>query len=162
MTLFLMIKSDRNHNEVYHFQERIVQDSFPLSFNWTKIKQIQMTENYLLTVLIFGYLHRLLWEGTLFRKRLTLNQTNRINFFVDDVCKVDFSVSLFLFSSIANSPKCLSHGYPCLESPHLPDPHISMCCSETTCQRSTNTQFACGGNAPSKVLIPSLYFDAIS
>lgn len=67
----------------------------------------------------------------------------------------------FLFSSIANSPKCLSHGYPCLETSHPPDPYISMCCSETTCQRSTNTQFTCGGNAPSKVPIPQFYFDTI-
>lgn len=97
MNLFLIIKNDRNHNEMYHFQEQIVQDSFPLSFNWTEIKQIQMTEKYLFTVLIFGYPHRLLWEGIVFRQNLIVNQTNRINFIVDDVCKKYFSYFCSIF-----------------------------------------------------------------
>ena len=85
--LVLMIKNDANHNDVHHVQLRHGQDSFPLHFNLTNVKEIQATGEHLLTVLIFGYTHRLLWEGILFRQHLLANQQNHITFHVQDVCE---------------------------------------------------------------------------
>lgn len=81
-----MIKNDRSHNDVFNLQVRIVQDSFPFPFNLTNIREIQATGDYLLTLLIFGYPHRLLWEGALFRQNLAVNHSNQINFVLNDVC----------------------------------------------------------------------------
>ncbi len=51
------------------------------------LTEIKNNDDYLLTLLIFGKSHRLLWEGALFRQYLTANQTNSITFIVQDVCK---------------------------------------------------------------------------
>lgn len=82
-----MIKNDANHDDVHHLQLRHEQDSFPLHFNLSNVREIHTNGNYLLTVLIFGYTHRLLWEGVLFRQHLAVNQANHITFHVQDVCE---------------------------------------------------------------------------
>jgi len=76
---------------------KINQTSFPFNFNLTNIKEIKTTGIYLLTLLIFGYTHRLLWEGSLFRYHLTVNQINSVTFIVKDVCKLDFNNDLCFF-----------------------------------------------------------------
>jgi hypothetical protein len=70
---------------------KINQASFPFYFNLTNIKEIKKTGIYLLTLLIFSYTHRLLWEGSLIRYHLIVNQINSVTFIVKDVCKLDFN-----------------------------------------------------------------------
>jgi hypothetical protein len=77
---------------------KINQASFPFYFNLTNIKEIKKTGIYLLILLIFGYTHRLLWEGTLFRQHLTANHTNSVTFIVKDVCKLDFNNDRFFYN----------------------------------------------------------------
>lgn len=83
----LIIKNDTYHNEIYHLKLTVNQESFPLQFNLTNIKEIQNTGIYLLSLLIFDYTHQLLWEGILVRQHLIANHSNSITFIVQDVCK---------------------------------------------------------------------------
>jgi hypothetical protein len=85
--LILIIKNDGNHDDIYHLQLKLGQNSFPLRFNFVNIKQIKTNGIHLLTLLIFGFTHRLLWEGILFRQYLFVNHVNNITFIVRDVCK---------------------------------------------------------------------------
>ena len=85
--LVLIIKNDANHSDVHHLQLKHDQNAFPIRFNLTNVNEIGVSGNHLLTLLIFGYTHRLLWEGALFRKCLSVNQLNRIVFHVEDVCE---------------------------------------------------------------------------
>jgi hypothetical protein len=85
--LFLIIKNDENHDVVHHIKLSVNEISFPIRFNVTNIKEITSNGSYLMTLLIFGYIHRLLWEGALFRQNLVLNHVNSITFIVRDVCK---------------------------------------------------------------------------
>ena len=82
-----MIKNDTNHEDVHHLQLKHGQESFPLHLNLTNVREIHADGDYLLTVLLFGYTHRLLWEGILFRQHLSANQANHITFHVQDVCE---------------------------------------------------------------------------
>jgi hypothetical protein len=61
--------------------------SFPIQFNFLGIKQIKTNGIYLMTLLIFGFTHRLLWEGVLFHQYLSVNHVNNITFIARDVCK---------------------------------------------------------------------------
>ena len=85
--LVLMIKDDLNHNIIHHFKLNVTQSIFPIHFQLTDLHEIQHTNEYLVSLLIFAYPHRLLWESTLARQRLTANRTNSINFVVGDVCE---------------------------------------------------------------------------
>jgi len=76
---------------------KINQTSFPFNFNLTNIKEIKTTGIYLLTLLIFDYTHRLLWESNLFRQNLTADYINSVTFIVKDVCKLDFNNDLCCF-----------------------------------------------------------------
>ena len=92
--LVLMIKLDANHSDVHHLKLNLTQSSFPIRFMLRNVDEIKHTDDYLLSLLIFAYPHRLLWEGVLFRQHLIVETTNSINFTVQDVCKKSF---LFLF-----------------------------------------------------------------
>ena len=85
--MFLVIQNDGNQNEMHHLQFKIGRSSFPINFTASKINEIKSTGFYLLSLLVFGNPHRLLWEKTLFRQHLVADQTNSITFIVNDVCK---------------------------------------------------------------------------
>ncbi len=85
--IVVIIKNDTNHDDIHHFKLNIDQISFPIQFNLTNIKGIKGTGPHLLSLLIFGFTHRLLWEGTLFRQNLTVDRMNFVDFTVKDVCK---------------------------------------------------------------------------
>ncbi len=85
--LILMIKNAVNHDDIHHLKLKIDQNSFPFRFNLTNIEQIKSDGFHLLTLLIFGFTHRLLWEGIIFRQYLFVNHINNITFIVKDVCK---------------------------------------------------------------------------
>jgi hypothetical protein len=85
--LVLIIKNDDNHDDIYYRRLGIPQDSFPIRFDITDVKEITHTGNHLLTLLIFGFTHKLLWEGVSFRQNLIVNRANDITFIVKDVCK---------------------------------------------------------------------------
>jgi hypothetical protein len=93
--LVLIIKNDGNYDDIYHLRLKMGQDSFPIRFNITDVKEIKHTGNHLLTLLIYGLTHRLLWEGVLFRQNLIVNRTNHITFIVKDVCKWDFNIVIY-------------------------------------------------------------------
>jgi hypothetical protein len=92
--IVIIIKHDTYHNEIHQLRLQVNQSSFPFKFNLTNIKEIKTSDIYLLTLLIFGYTHRLLWEGSLFRQRLIVNHINSVTFIVKDVCKLDFNNNL--------------------------------------------------------------------
>ncbi len=83
----LIIKHDTNHNDIHHLRLNLNQSSFPFRFTLNNLTKITRSTNYLLSLLIFGYPHRLLWEGILFRHALTANSKNSVEFTVEDVCK---------------------------------------------------------------------------
>ena len=83
----LIIKHDTNHNDIHHLRLNLNQSSFPFHFTINNLTKITQSTNYLLSLLIFGYPRRLLWEGDLFRHALTANSKNSIEFTVQDVCK---------------------------------------------------------------------------
>jgi hypothetical protein len=91
-SLILIIKNNANHVEL-----KINQDSFPIWFNFANIKQIRKNGIHLLTLLIFGFTHRLLWEGIIFRQNLFINHVNNITFIVRNVCKWDLNIIISLF-----------------------------------------------------------------
>ena len=64
-------------------------------------------------------------------------------------------ISFFKFY-IANLPKCLSPGYPCLEGHDIPNQFISVCCGNTKCQPSRTKQMTCGGSAISGKILDYL------
>ena len=84
--LILIIKRDTNHSDL-HLKLNLNQSSFPFHFILRNLNEIKRTDNYLLSLLIFGYLHRLLWEGMLLRQRLAVDSTNAVTFIVQAVCK---------------------------------------------------------------------------
>lgn len=90
----IIIKNDAYHNDIHHLKLKVNQTSFPIKFKLTNIKQIKNTGIYLLSLLIFGFNHRLLWEGVLFRQHLIANRVNYNTFIVKDVCKLDFNNNL--------------------------------------------------------------------
>jgi hypothetical protein len=85
--LALIIKQDGNHDETHNLRLNIKQSSFPIYFTMENVVGIKHDGNHLLILLIFGKSQRLLWEGTLFRQHLKVNQMNTIHFMVHDVCK---------------------------------------------------------------------------
>jgi hypothetical protein len=85
--LVLIIKDDRNHDDVHHMKLNVNQNSFPIKFYIANIEEITNNGSHLMIVLIFGYTHRLLWEGILSRQYLVWNHVNSIIFIVRDVCK---------------------------------------------------------------------------
>jgi hypothetical protein len=96
--LILIIKNDENHDDIHHLTLKIDQTSFPIRFNMTNIKEIKKTGIHVLTLLIFGFTHRLLWEGVLLRENLVVNQANYVTFIVKDVCKLYFNISIYHIS----------------------------------------------------------------
>jgi len=142
---------------VHHLKLNVHQTSFPIKFNIVNINEIKRTGDHLLSLLIFGYPHHLLWEGTLFRQHLIVNQPNSITFIVKDVCEwyllFIFFIILFILISIANLPKCLSEGYPCINTNDTINHFISMCCTDTRCEHFQTTQLTCGGKSPGKSFI---------
>lgn len=91
--VILMIKNVR---DIYHFKLKINEINFPFRFNLTNIKQIKTNGIYLLSLLIFGYSHRLIWEGILFQQYLMINHTNSITFILKDVCKRFILIIFFI------------------------------------------------------------------
>jgi hypothetical protein len=85
--IVIIIKNDVNHDDVHYLQLKTDQISFPIRFNMTNINGIKTSGHHLLSLLIFGLAHRLMWEGILFRQNLVVNRTNFVNFTVKDVCK---------------------------------------------------------------------------
>jgi hypothetical protein len=86
--LVLIIRTDVNDDDdIHHLQIKLEQNSFPIQFTFTNIKQIKTNGIYFLRLLIFGFTHRLLWEGILFQQYLFVNHVNNITFIVRDVCK---------------------------------------------------------------------------
>jgi len=85
--LVLIIKNDKNHSDVHNLRLNLNQSSFPIHFIMRNLVEIKRTGNYLLSLLIFGYPHKLLWEGVLLRQVLNVGTTNTIRFTVQDVCK---------------------------------------------------------------------------
>ncbi|CAF0736883.1 unnamed protein product [Rotaria sordida] len=132
-TIVLIIKRDANHTDVRHLRLNLSPSSFPINFTMKNLTEIKHSGDYLLSLLIFGYPHRLLWESVLFRQYLKTNTKNFLTFIVQDV---------------SNLPKCLPEGYPCVNSQSVPSAFISVCCSNTRCERSNNNQlqeYTCGG-----------------
>jgi hypothetical protein len=82
-----MIKQDTNHDDVHNLRLNVRQSSFPFNFIIRNITGVKHTGVYLLSLMIFGYTHRLLWECVLFRQHLAINQMNLVTFTVHDVCK---------------------------------------------------------------------------
>jgi hypothetical protein len=85
--LVLIIKQEKNHDDIHHLQLNMDQSSFPIHFSMKNLAEIKHNGNYLLTLLIFGKPHRLLWESALVQQYLKVNQINLITFIVHDVCK---------------------------------------------------------------------------
>ncbi|CAF1318351.1 unnamed protein product [Rotaria sp. Silwood1] len=135
-TLVLIIKHDINHTDVHHLKLNLSQSSFPINFTMKNLTEIKHSDEYLLSLLIFGYPHRLLWESILFRQYLIINTKNFLTFIVQDV---------------SNLLQCLSEGYPCVNVQSQPTAFISICCSNTRCERSNNNQlqeYTCGRRPP--------------
>jgi hypothetical protein len=86
----------KNVRDIYHFKLKINEINFPFRFNLTNIKQIKTNGIYLLSLLIFGYSHRLIWEGILFQQYLMINHTNSITFILKDVCKRFILIIFFI------------------------------------------------------------------
>jgi hypothetical protein len=87
INLVLIIKDDKNHDDIHQMKININQNTFPIKFHISNIKEITKNGSHLMTILIFGHTHRLLWEGILSRHYLVWNHMNLINFTVRDVCK---------------------------------------------------------------------------
>jgi hypothetical protein len=85
--LVLIIKNDTNQNDIHSLQLKMNQDSFPIRFNFENIDYIKKDGTYLIALLVFGFTHRLLWEGIMFQQNLFVNHVNNITFIVRDVCK---------------------------------------------------------------------------
>jgi len=94
-SLVLIVKNDGNHDDIHQLQLKIDQSSFPIHFNITNIKEITNTGTHLLTLLIFGFTHRLLWESVLVQQSLIVNQANHITFIVKDVCKWYLNIIIY-------------------------------------------------------------------
>ena len=71
-TLVLIIKHDMNHTDIHHIKLNVNQSTFPIHFRINNLHQIKSEDDYLLTLLIFGYPHRLLWESSLPRPKNTV------------------------------------------------------------------------------------------
>jgi len=84
--LALILKNRDRQEEVYQLRLTIQHGTFPFTFTFDKLDKIQ-TGIYLLSLLIFGYPHRLLWECTFFQQELIVNEINIIIFWVTDVCE---------------------------------------------------------------------------
>ena len=85
--IFVIIKNDTEHDEFHHLKFRASQTNFPLRFKSTDIEELQNNGVYLVSLVIFGSTHQLLWEATIFRQHLKVNDDNFISFIVKDVCK---------------------------------------------------------------------------
>ena len=85
--LALILKHDENREEVHQLRLTIHQASFPLTFNFSLTNKIEHDAYYLISLLIFGFPHHLLWECASFRQHLKVNKMNHINFTVMDVCE---------------------------------------------------------------------------
>ena len=75
------------HTEFYHFKLKLNHTNFSLKFTLADTVEIKRNGIYLISLLIFGLTHRLLWENTIFRQYLSVNHTNSLTFIVKDVCK---------------------------------------------------------------------------
>lgn len=85
--LVLILRHDQNEEEVHHLQLNIDQQSFPGMFAFPLPEEIEENGYYLITLLIFGFPHRLLWECTFLRSELKVNEDNHIHFTVTNVCE---------------------------------------------------------------------------
>ena len=154
-TLILMIKDKDTHNHLYFSQMKINQNAFPFHFNLTNIKQIKQSGTYFIILFIFGFPHRLLWESILSHQYLSVTSPNHINFTVKDFCLL---ISLIFFVStllcLANLPKCLSPGYPCLDKTN----DISQCCSNMKCEQSQIGLRTCNGHRAGHFFLFINYF----
>jgi hypothetical protein len=85
--LALIIVNQQNQEEVHQIRLGIKQNSFPFNFTTEKINEIKSDGIYHLSLLIFGYPHRLLWEAAYVEIQIKVNIVNYIIFVVMDVCK---------------------------------------------------------------------------
>ena len=85
--IVVIIKNDANHDDFHHLKLQANQTNFPLRFRLTNIQELRSDGTYLISLLIFGLTNRLLWEATIFRQHLKVNDDNFISFIVKDVCK---------------------------------------------------------------------------
>jgi hypothetical protein len=107
--LVLIIKFDKNEEKVHQLRLNITQASFPFTFIFKNIDEIKTSGHHLLSLLIFGYPHLLLWETVFFQQHLQVNQINNITFEVHDVCKhylIIIFLSLILYYN--SNSKCTS------------------------------------------------------
>lgn len=99
--LVLIIKNDENHDDVHYLKLSVNQISFPINFNLTNMDKITNSGPHLMTLLIFGFTHRLLWEASFSRQNLIINHVNPITFVIKDVCECYFKINhMFCLSNI--------------------------------------------------------------
>ena len=85
-TLAVILKNEKNQ-EMHQLRLSIDQVSFPLTFKISLTDKIQDDAFFLVSLLIFGLSHRLLWECVSFPQQIMVHQVNNINFTVMDVCE---------------------------------------------------------------------------
>lgn len=84
--LVLIVRNAKNQ-EMHQLRLSINQASFPFTFKVPLTREIQEDAYYLMSLFVFGFPHRFLWECVLFQQFIKVHQVNNINFTVVDVCK---------------------------------------------------------------------------
>lgn len=86
-TNLVLIVRNAKKQEMHQLRLTIDQASFPFTFKVPLTREVGEDAHYLMTLLVFGFPHRLLWECILFQQHIEVHQVNNINFTVMDVCK---------------------------------------------------------------------------
>ena len=87
LNLLLFFKITKSNKKVYRIHFRINQNSFPFIFQVNNLTKIQNDGQYSVSLLIFAFPHRLLWESDFLNIQIKANTVNQINFIVKNVCK---------------------------------------------------------------------------
>jgi hypothetical protein len=85
--LALILKSSENQEQVLQLRLELPPKPFPFTFLFQNINEIQINGLYLLSLLIFGFPHQLIWECALVNQTLIAGQVNYILFDVHYVGK---------------------------------------------------------------------------
>lgn len=83
----LILKHDQNEEEVHHLQLNIDQQTFSGMFASPLPEDIDEDGYYLVTLLVFGLPHRLLWESAFSRNQFKVNEDNHFDFTITNVCE---------------------------------------------------------------------------
>ncbi len=85
--LALILKNSENQEQVLQLRLELPPKPFPFTFLFQNINEIQINGLYLLSLLIFGFPHQLIWECALVNQKLIAGQVNYILFDVHYVGK---------------------------------------------------------------------------